>query len=120
MSFLLFAILLFVPDILPPHIVDTPRRPLTPINKAGNNSCPVDSRPLMQHPGFQILHQQLEQLHTLRIGQGVHVDGGRHVQELLAFGRLGGLVPGNGKRLMESGAFRFGGGGWTGGQPHTD
>ena len=59
----------------------------------------------MQHPGLQILHQQLEQLPKLGVGQGVRVDGGQHLQELLAFGLVVGIPPGNGERLTQSRAF---------------
>jgi hypothetical protein len=62
----------------------------------------------LQHPGLQILHQELKQLNKLRIGRLIHVAGGQHVQELLAFGLVG-ILPGN-KRRAKSKAFMPG---WT-------
>jgi hypothetical protein len=80
--------------------LDRLRRALATVNKAGINSPPCYSRPFVQRPGLEILDQQLEQLHQLRVGQRVHVDGGQPVQELPAFGPAVGIMRGNGKRLI--------------------
>jgi hypothetical protein len=53
----------------------------------------------------QVVNHPFETAHHLGVGQIVPLDSGQHVQELLAPGRPGRMLPGNGKRVAASRAF---------------